>query len=69
MTATSPKAHRFNPWWKGGAATLIVTGLIVAGLLGTGVIKLPSQPNEASTTKFETDAVKPCSSRTNGGVT
>jgi hypothetical protein len=64
MTATSPKACRFNPWWQDGAATLIV-----AGLLGTGVITLPSQPNESSTTKFETDAVKPCSSRTNGGVT
>jgi HlyD family secretion protein len=49
MTATKPKTLRFNPWWGVGAATVIV-----AGLLGTGVIKLPTQPNAASTAKLET---------------
>jgi HlyD family secretion protein len=49
MTATKPKTLRFNPWWGAGVATMIV-----AGLLGTGTIKLPARPNAASTTKLET---------------
>jgi HlyD family secretion protein len=49
MTATKPKTLRFNPWWGAAAATVIV-----AGLIGTGTLKLPAQPNAASTTKLET---------------
>jgi HlyD family secretion protein len=49
MTATKPKTLRFNPWWGVAAA-----GVIVAGLLGTGTIKLPARPGAAATAKLET---------------
>ena len=41
MTATKPQ--RINPWWGLAAAAVIV-----AGLLGTGMFKLPAAPNAAS---------------------
>jgi HlyD family secretion protein len=51
-TAANRPSKRFNPWWGAGAA-----GVIVAGLLGTGTIKLPARPDAASTLKPETAAV------------
>jgi HlyD family secretion protein len=51
-TAANRPNRRINPWWGIAGA-----GVIVAGLLGTGTIKLPARPDAASAVKLETAAV------------